>query len=587
MNETEINHDLNEQQQCAHDMAIQKNMFIMGNAGTGKSYTLKRIRKTLSKKGKIVKVCSTTWKAALQIEGASFHFTTGCSIDIDRINKSRVLNKLRECDVLIIDEFSQLPSDFFIVVEKIMRDNDESHRFFGGKHVIMFGDPKQLKPVKQKMIIEYPEITKEFGIITLTKNVRQSGDPIYAKILEQIAYGVVEEKAEELLKGRYVDITDPKTDIKKYNNIPHLFPHNQEADVHNMNMYNSLTTESVQYKTSEPEVIADDTQSVLIGEIIRQLYKSTIPEFVEMRVGAFIMLTKTVNIDRKLYNGRTGWVIKTNKCNVKIFTGSYADYKKSQSTIDPVKYLEENHRNDVSDIDYDEVIYQYENNGASLKIRGLPLRFAWAYTIHKSQGMTLDSAVINLSKTFSKGMIYVALSRIKTLEGLILTGLPATWNETSIEMDEAIAFENLGLEPWIETAKEDYIMLNIDTITPEEADVIKYLKLPSIKHNVIKPSEESEEEGAEEKEEEIDEGVYTDVSDWNEDLDDIDEDILKRELSGKIVCCDCNVRFNNHENINCPARKLVNHFYKAHSSCLNGIMTRGDLNSVLNGVSHS
>lgn len=373
------------------------NVFLTGEAGSGKTHTINEFIKWAKSRGKRVAVTASTGIAATHINGTTIHSWSAMGIkdkitdaDIATIQtKPFAVEKIEDADILIIDEISMLGGNILDNLDRIMRVirmTAFSAIPFGGVQIVLVGDFFQLPPVsknpKEPAVFAFESKSFEeamFKVCYLTEQHRQE-DPDFLEILTAMRNGNVTDKHKEMIK---------KTALKKGKKPDtKLFTHNLEVDHLNRAELMKIDGEEKTYTM----------ESGGIPFMIDILKKNCLsPEKLTLRVGAIVMFTRN-NFDAGYVNGTIGMVV---------------DYASNGLPI-------------VETRDGDMITVQYAEwsiEDTKAWISQIPLRLAWAITVHKSQGMSLDSAAIDLSKCFEYGQGYVAISRVRSLEGLYLEGL--------------------------------------------------------------------------------------------------------------------------------------------------------------------
>lgn len=368
-------------QQRAIDWAVEgRSFFLTGAGGTGKSFVIDGITQKLEN---VVKT-ATTGIAAFNISGVTVHSFSGCgSLEKHSIRRALLKADARarwnEVGTLIIDEVSMLSAEGFETLERLARLARDSDSFFGGVQVILCGDFMQLPPVSKddtaKFCFESP--LWKFDTIKLTEVVRQSNFEFVASLCKlrdgHKELGVIATAVDRVPDERYV----------------RLRPTNAEADVINNTRLRALGGESRIFKAND----------LCIGkDFADELKKLVVREVLELRVGARVMLVK--NLTPTLVNGSTGVVTSFNEAGMPVVT---FDNRESE-TMAPINF---------------DVFYRGKVMATRIQV---PLILAWAITIHKSQGMSLDFVEVDLTKVFADGQSYVALSRARSLEGLAISG---------------------------------------------------------------------------------------------------------------------------------------------------------------------
>ncbi|MBN8828841.1 MAG: AAA family ATPase [Sphingobacteriia bacterium] len=381
-----------------------RNVFITGHAGTGKSYLLKCIRDLYYGKG--LHITASTGIAAVQIGGHTLHSWAGlgngqANVEylIDYILSGKgtyVRRKIKNCKMLAIDEISMLPGDIFNKLNTVLKAVKNSPKPFGGIQLILSGDFFQLPPVtkdNETPIFCFETRAWQEGQITtfcLQKIFRHS-EQLFIDFLSNLRKGRLNDNDVALIKSR--TITRP-------NNITPTFlaTHNYQIEQINNTHLKSLSSKSFIYEMSSQ---GDEKKSEFLAN------NCIAPKVLELKIGALVMMLKNNYYKDGIINGSIGKII---------------DFVAEDSYHLPVVKF---NNGVVKVIGFDSWNYE-EFDLTTLKplvkasIIQLPLNLAWAVTIHKSQGMTLDHIECDLSKTFASGQTYVAISRVKNLEGLFL-----------------------------------------------------------------------------------------------------------------------------------------------------------------------
>ena len=398
---------LNQTQTKIRELVFQgKNVFFTGSAGTGKSFLLKVIIGDLTKKYEHLKgkgyfaVTSTTGTNIDIIGGATIHSWSGVRVyydlPIDMLLKTAVGDEAKrrwqKVRVLLIDEISMMSGEFFDKLEevaRVLRDSDEP---FGGIQLILSGDFCQLPPIEQEKDKECKyafeaESWKECipHEIELTEVYRQAEDPQYLELLQDFRRGwVSSDNVRKMIElEREVEITDGVKPIE-------LFGTRSEVEEANRLEIRKVKGESFFFR-------AEDYEKKM-GWIRHLLANTLAQEMLELKIGVQVMLIKNLK-DLGLYNGKKGIVIGFNKreSNCPIVRFIDLNGKATEHTILPVWW----HR-------------EVEMSGRREKIAGrrqIPLVLAWAMTIHKSQGQSIERLKLDCDRIFAVGHIYVALSR--------------------------------------------------------------------------------------------------------------------------------------------------------------------------------
>lgn len=433
------------QKEALKILKMGKNVFLTGPAGSGKTYVLNEYINFLRQHGVEVAVTASTGIAATHLKGMTIHSWTGIGLknfltdyDLDMLEQKQYLwKRFEKTKVLIIDEISMLSSstlDAIDRVAKLFKRNDEP---FGGLQVIFSGDFFQLPPI-EKQIRQYEEQTifmdeeevsrvpfafkskawKECDLYTcyLKEQFRQD-DNALMNLLSEIRSGEISEMSLDILKNRMIKEDDPE--------ITKLYTHNINVDDFNLRKLQSLKTEGKQFN------MVGHGKPNLVEALKRG---SLVPEKLVLKIGALVMFVKNNPVSGYV-NGTVGEVVDFEDGYPVVVTKNGERFVATPQTWG----IE----------DGDKVLAE---------ISQVPLKLAWAVTVHKSQGMTLDKAVIDLSKSFVEGQGYVALSRVKSLDGLYLKG----FNRMSVEvhpeilnLDKELQDHSEKLFDFIEELKEE------------------------------------------------------------------------------------------------------------------------------------
>lgn len=405
------------QQEALDILKLGHNVYLTGSAGSGKTHLLNQYIGYLKDHGVPVAVTASTGIAASHMGGITVHSWSGVGVrsalspyDLEAMEEKRYLwDRFQKTKVLIIDEISMLDHHRLDLIDTVARFFKRSEAPFGGLQVVLSGDFFQLPPVSRKgepqaRFVYHSNAWRTLGlkVCYLTESHRHKDDR-YLAMLNAIR--------EKTLSPEIV--SDLVTRINKTPSFASrptkLYTHN--ADVDGINAEELDKTEGLvfTYKMSESG-----------REPISALLKNTClaPAELSLKNGAQVMFVKN-NQEAGYVNGTLGVV--TNCSN------NYPTVKTVSGKI----------------INAEPVEWKIEDDGRVLaSVKQVPLRLAWAITVHKSQGMTLDAAEIDLSKSFEKGMGYVALSRLKSFEGLKLIGI----NDMALEVNEEISLFDKTLQ---------------------------------------------------------------------------------------------------------------------------------------------
>jgi ATP-dependent DNA helicase PIF1 len=423
--------ELSSEQQNAFDKFILgENVFVTGSAGSGKSELIRKIYRHCISNRKGIQVCALTGCASILLNCKAKTVHSWSGIGLGNASVDVLINKIKqnlykkkawtEISVLVIDEVSMMSIKLFDTLDAIGRGVRNNHLPFGGIQVILSGDFYQLPPVGNYNDVDtmrfcfesedWNNVFKKNCQIQLVKIFRQT-DNKYISILNQVREGAVKRSSNDLLKSR-VGLIPPEGTV-----ITQLYPRRNSVEVINCNKMKELTTPEhtfeIQLLTNLPLLSDEDKRKRnRIGKVeidieLQHIKTNLLCEpILKLKVGAYVMCIVNMEIssDIVLCNGSQG-----------IITGF------SEITRLPIVRFNNGY----------EVTINYYNwtseNIPGIGVSQIPLILAWAITIHKSQGTTLDMAQIDVGRgIFEAGQTYVALSRVKSLDGIYLTSFDVT-----------------------------------------------------------------------------------------------------------------------------------------------------------------
>ena len=399
------------------------NVFLTGAPGAGKTYVLNEFVRQARAAGADIAVTASTGIASTHINGQTIHSWSGVGVatsltsSLLKTIKTRRKRRIQAADILIIDEVSMMHAWLFDMVDQVCREVRRDPRPFGGIQVVLSGDFFQLPPVSvsgrnNDLLAPTPEFLQSReryveagknpeGFVTeslvweqldpaicyLTEQHRQDTGALLT-VLTDIREGAVTQQDRDVLVTRLGRVPEPGQVAV------HLFPVNRQADNLNDQRLAAIMAETHEFHAETAG------QANLVDRLRRNMLA---PERLTIKTGAAVMALRN-DPDRQYVNGSLGTVrgfVQENKGGwpiVEFENGNIVTMKPASWEM----------------MDGDAVL---------ASVKQVPLRCAWGITIHKSQGMTLDRAVMDLRRTFAPGMGYVALSRVESLDGLYLAGV--------------------------------------------------------------------------------------------------------------------------------------------------------------------
>ncbi len=384
-----------------------RNVFLTGQAGSGKTFVINKYIQRLRSCGVQVAITASTGIAATHIGGVTIHSRSGIGIkdvlsdyDMELIQQNERLHKnISKAKVLIIDEISMLSANTIDSVDRVVQMLRRDGRPFGGLQVIFVGDFFQLPPVmalnpdgseSNKRFAFASKAWKDLDLVMCylhTQHRQSQWD--FSTILNTLRKGDMQAAWLAILKTRLGQPVSHPNPVK-------LYTHNIDVDRINTQKLEELETDLKIYiatGSGDKNLVAAITKSMLA------------PSTLALKVWAQVIFVKN-NPQKQYYNGTTGEVVGFNQSD------GYPMVKVHDDLV--IKAEPENR--------------SIENASQIIaNVKQIPLKLAWAITVHKSQGMTLDAAEMDLSRVFEPGQAYVALSRIKSLDGLHLLGLNEQW----------------------------------------------------------------------------------------------------------------------------------------------------------------
>lgn len=407
-----------------------KSVFLTGKAGTGKTTFLKKV---VAESKKRVVVVAPTGIAAINAGGVTIHsffqlplhpFIPGMKIESKFAFSKEKRSIIKTIDILVIDEISMVRCDLLDAIDSVLRRFRNRNKPFGGVQLLMIGDLQQLSPVVTdddvRFLSQYYPSPYFFGSRALSmvdyvtielKEVYRQQDLEFISILNAVRSGRPSLEIIKALNSRYDPDFVPSSD----EGYIRLTTHNSIADEYNARQLSLI----------------DEPAHCFDADISGNFPESSYPvDFrLELKAGAQVMFVKNdPSSDKRYYNGKIG--IVTDFCEEYILVQCPGEDEKI--AVEPLEW--ENSRYVIN-----EQTQELDSEVIGV-FRQYPLRLAWSITIHKSQGLTFDKAIIDAASSFASGQVYVALSRCRTLEGMVLA--------TSLRQDSVIT--DLRVEDYIE-----------------------------------------------------------------------------------------------------------------------------------------
>lgn len=418
------------QAQALNILKAGRNVYLTGPAGSGKTHALREYISFLKDRNVSVGLTASTGIAATHFGGVTIHSWSGIGIkdflsdaDIDLlVQKEYLWKRYKRTAVLIIDEVSMLTPPIFDSLDRLARAMKQVDAPFGGMQVVLSGDFFQLPPVvrgtyKIQFVHEAPSWKDaDIRVCYLEEQFRQNDD-VLLNILNEMRSGEVSSESRTLLNGRMQDYEE---DCIRDGVVPtKLYTHNADVDAVNSVELGKLPGEEHEY------IMESKGRANVVASLKKGLLA---PETLYLKKDAVVMFVKN-NFEAGYVNGTLGTVI---------------DFEEGFPVVQTFSGKEI--RVEASD-------WMIEEGGKVIaQVSQLPLRLAWAITVHKSQGMSIDAAEIDLSNAFVPGQGYVALSRLRTLEGLVLRGL----NAQALEVNKSVLSHDTHLRK--ESAKWEKVL---------------------------------------------------------------------------------------------------------------------------------
>lgn len=411
------------QSQALDILKMGHNVFLTGAAGSGKTYVLNEFIDQLKSQKIPVGITASTGIAATHLNGMTIHSWSGVGIkdkltdfDIKKLKeKSQLTKRLNETRVLIIDEVSMMHGNLLNMVDQICRELKDKEKAFGGLQVVLCGDLYQLPPVtryepgEERGPVDFPygsDAWKKANLkICYLSEQHRSGDDELVQVLNAIRDNDVEEYHVDMLMQRK-GIKPAADDV-----VTKLYTHNADVERINKQELDKLTGEIHSYETQR----AKGGQSITD----RLIASCLAPENLNLKKNSEVMFVSN-NPKDGYYNGTRGTIVNFTK------EDNYPVVETKDGRIIVAKPFSWKLQ---------------DGEKIRAEITQIPLRLAWAITVHKSQGMSIDAAEIDIGKSFEPGMGYVALSRVRSLDGLFIKDI----NNLALVMHPEVQELDIGL----------------------------------------------------------------------------------------------------------------------------------------------
>ncbi len=406
------------------------NLFLTGKAGTGKTTFLHNLKKNTAKR---MIITAPTGVAAINAGGVTLHsffqlpfgpFVPGSEAYERGEQRQFRFSKekkqiIKSLDLLVIDEISMVRSDLLDAVDAVLRRLRRNNLPFGGVQLLMIGDLYQLSPVARpeelQILQQHYESIYFFSSHALDHNklftvelkqIFRQSDVKFIELLNKVRDNSLDSAAVKDFNMRYA------SDLSSYENQGYitLTTHNKNADFINRTRLSALSGKEFIFHAE------------ISGEFPEHIFPTG--EYLVLKKDAQVMFVRNdASPDKLYYNGKIGRINRISDDNISVICpGESEEIKVEPISWENIKYTMDQEKKEIKE----------ETIG---KFRQYPLKLAWAITIHKSQGLTFEKAIIDIEAAFTHGQVYVALSRCKTLDGMVLS---SPMSSAGIETDEAV-----------------------------------------------------------------------------------------------------------------------------------------------------
>ena len=455
---------LSDEQQRALEAALGgRSLFITGGAGVGKSFVVHTIVEALRQQNKTVQVCATTGIAAVNVGGQTIHSFAGIllgegtkeGLAADAVKKRHIRDRWRAVDTLVIDEISMMHGNLLDKIEYVgatcrctfgPEDAPPANRSpFGGIQIIFVGDFLQLPPVagrgenrRMKFAFESPVwAALRLQNVLLTKVFRQS-DVEFVTLLNNLRFGIVDAQTVQVLRARQQPL--PQSKIRP----TILYPTRRDVANKNLEEFNKLPGETITYQA------VDAAQPMRQGKnFLKVLDQLQCPKMLATKKGMQVVLLHNLNTAQGLCNGTRGVIIGYTQPNAHLIDqllhaetrneeARKAYMKMRMQKVPLFHFMSPTGQRRTVPIGPHAWEQRVNNGTCKITRTQIPLAPAWALTVHKCQGMTLDKVVTDLGQVFEEGMAYVALSRARSLNSLQVNGLDAALRGNKIKASRKV-----------------------------------------------------------------------------------------------------------------------------------------------------
>jgi len=415
------------------------NVFLTGEPGAGKTHTVNAYVAYLRQHGIEPAITASTGIAATHIHGQTIHSWSGIGIrkslspyDLDKLGSTEYLvRRIQKTKVLIIDEISMIDGFTLDLIDAVCKTIKQREEPFGGMQVVLVGDFFQLPPIsRREEMVPFAFESNVWSqmkplVCYLTEQHRQSDD-VFLSLLSAIRKN---EPMDDYMVHLERRIISDDNSFDHAENMTQLFAHNADVDA-----INTAALHSIEGMTNTYTMSSKGSES-----LVASLKKGCLsPERLDLKVGAVVMCTKN-NMQKNFVNGTTGTIVRFEAGTKYPIIQTKDD---DELTIEPMDWSIE------------------EDGKVKASITQIPLRLAWAITIHKSQGLSLDSAMMDLRQVFEYGQGYVALSRVRSLSGLYLAG----WNPQTFQVHPRILERDATFHEQSESAQTAFAQLETEQL---------------------------------------------------------------------------------------------------------------------------